>query len=1046
MINLTNDGDCRRIHEEKKKIQSMKTIQTILVAACLSLLFKPGLAQQTKYYEGVQQKIDVAKQLYQQKKFISAYREFEKIQKETESRSELFSEAEYFKAASALHAGYRSGDQLMDNFINKYPESPYINSAWFEIGKNQFEKRQYLRTIRSYNNVDRNELSEQDRIELSYQNGFANLMEDNIEAALSEFESVRRTNNLYSKPATYYWAHIQYLNENYEGALNGFRELNNDPSYSQVIPIYVSHIYYKQEKYSEVVNYTTSIINDVQEEHKTELSRIVGDSYFHLKEFDKAIPYLETYFAGGSPKTREENYILGYCYYRTGRFGDAAPLLEQASAGDENEMTQNALYHLADCYLKLDQKEKAKTAFSAASELDFNPQIKEDALFSYAKLTYELSYSPFNETIKAFDRYISEYPNSSRNAEAYRILVDVYMVTRNYRDAIASIEKINNKTPEVLKAYQRVTFYRGQELFSAGAFDEAIKYFDLSLDNGSYNRDLKSRAQYWKSEALYRLGDFNAAVLAFNRYQQNPASKGSQEALSADYSLGYAYLKTDDPEAAFRHFQKYIANNSNERSPKIADAFNRLGDYYFLKMNYDRAAENYRQAYNMKMYEADYALLQLAFCEGLQRKQQDKINKLQQLLADFPQSDYTDDALYELGRANERLGNNTQAVQQYQRLIATYPTSDFYRKALLQLGLINYNNGDYNKALEQYKEVAENFRGTPEAESALSGIKNCYVELNNVEAYFAYIRRLGGGVSVSAGEQDQLTYTAAERLYMAGNPEAEQQLKRYLNQFPDGAFKLNAHFYLAEMLFKEGETEQAKEHYTWVANQPNNLFSEQALSRASEMQYKDGNYTVALSMFDRLEKVANSKWNILKANTGQMRCHILAGNYQAAKTAAEKVKSQENANEQLKYEADYIVGKSNYELGNLSAATAPFKNVAANTQLEQGAEAKYLLAEIYYKNQQKVKSEQEIIDFVEKGTPYTYWLGKAFLLLASIYEDNNDQFQAKHTLKSLAENYNVENDGIKEEAEKRLQVIIDRETQQQQNAKDSSFQLEIKQN
>ena len=65
---------------------------------------------------------------------------------------------------------------------------------------------------------------------------------------------------------------------------------------------------------------------------------------------------------------------------------------------------------LADCFIKLDQKEKAKTAFSAASEFDFNPQIKEDALFSYAKLSYELSYSPFNETIKAFDKYISLYP------------------------------------------------------------------------------------------------------------------------------------------------------------------------------------------------------------------------------------------------------------------------------------------------------------------------------------------------------------------------------------------------------------------------------------------------------------------------------------------------------------------------------------------------------------------------------------------------------------------------------------------------------------
>jgi TolA-binding protein len=120
--------------------------------------------------------------------------------------------------------------------------------------------------------------------------------------------------------------------------------------------------------------------------------------------------------------------------------------------------------------------------------------------------------------------------------------------------------------------------------------------------------------------------------------------------------------------------------------------------------------------------------------------------------------------------------------------------------------------------------------------------------------------------------------------------------------------------------------------------------------------------------------------------------------------------------------------------------------VAKDTKLEQGAEAKYLLAEIYYRDNNRAKAEDEIVDFIDKGTPYTYWLGKSFLLLASIYEDGGDQFQAKHTLKSLAENYNDDNDGIKAEAQQRLDVILAKETQQQQNAVDSSFQMEIKQN
>ncbi|MBK6283241.1 MAG: hypothetical protein IPF54_11845 [Draconibacterium sp.] len=90
------------------------------------------------------------------------------------------------------------------------------------------------------------------------------------------------------------------------------------------------------------------------------------------------------------------------------------------------------------------------------------------------------------------------------------------------------------------------------------------------------------------------------------------------------------------------------------------------------------------------------------------------------------------------------------------------------------------------------------------------------------------------------------------------------------------------------------------------------------------------------------------------------------------------------------------------------------------------------------------KSEDEITDFISKNTPYQYWLGKSFLLMSDIYLSQNDQFQAKHTLKSLYENYNDDNDGIKAEATKKLLVIENEEKSEQQKAIDSSFQMKIK--
>lgn len=1024
----------------------MKTIRTIFILFIFVLFSTHSLiAQKTAYFEDVAEEVQLARELFRLGKYNAAFYAFEKVQLKVESRSELFNEAGYYKALSALKAGHASGHRLVEQFIEDYPDSPYLNHAMYYLGDYQFEKRLYPAVIRIYSKVDQKRLTENDRLKLKYQNGYSQLMVNNTEEALSEFYDIKDRNNLYSRPATYYWAHIMYLQENYQSALDGFRKLETDPAYSRVIPLYVSHIFYKQERYSDVVEYTETVIDEVEEEHKTELSKILGDSYFHIRKYNQAIPYLEKYYNTPGPKTREDSYLLGYSYYHVGQNEKAVPLLEKASGG-KDEMAQNAYYHLADSYIKLNDKEKARVAFGAASEYDFNARIKEDALFNYAKLTYELSYSPFNETIKAFDRYISLYPNSERNAEAYRYLTDVFMVTRNYRDAIQSIEKIDVKSSDILRAYQRVTFYRGLELFNNLSYQQAIEHFNLSLQHGSHNRELNARALFWKAEALYRTGDYKSAAEAYSQFLRTAGAFSLPEYKDAEYNLAYAWFKLEEYNQAAAHFRNYINSMKGGQSDQLADAYNRLGDYYFFISEYGLARQNYQSAYDMRLFDADYSLYRIAFCQGLQHDQKGKINSLQMFQNHFPDSEYMDDALYELGRAYERLGSYTEAARNYKIITERHTQSTYFPRALLQMGLIQFNSGDFGQALTYYKQVAEDFPGTPEAQAAMLGIKNSYVEMNNVDGYFSYVRNLGGGTNLTTSEQDSLTYMAAERLYMAGDIKATGQLQRYIDQFPNGSFFTNANFYLAELLYKEGDFSKANDHYSFVARQPGNVFTEQALSRASELTFNAGKPTEALEFFIRLESVAGSKWNLLKAYTGQMRCFFQLKQYPEAITAAGKVKKSEVANEAWMREADFVTGKSLYAGGELSAALDALKEVAVDTKLEHGAEAKFLLADIHYKQNQIKQAEDEIMDFIAKGTPFQFWLGKAFLLLADIYQDKGDSFQSKHTLRSVVENYGTDNDGIRDEALRKLAAIEKGEEANQQNAKDSSFQLQIHNN
>lgn len=1010
----------------------MKSNRFIFILLWVVLLPTLLNAQQTVYYQSISQDIQKAKELYLARNYISAIQQFDQIAAQVDANSEIKAEAMYYKALCGLKLDNGNAEVQINEFMNQFPESSFRNKALFELAVYQFDKKKYSPVLKTLEGFDKSKLSTDELVHFYYLRGYSNFELEKMDAAEADFKQIKGGNSLYAAPAQYYYGHIHYLKDDFETALDEFTKLKTNPVFEKVIPFYISQIYYKQGKFKDVVAYTAPLINKVSSDQQSELSRILGDSYFHLGQFKEAIQFLEFYLSDKNNRGRQENYMLGYCYYLNGEEAKAIKPLEIASKG-KDELAQNAYYHLADCYVETNDKNKARQAFEAASEFDFDAKIKEDALFNYAKITYELSYSPFNETIKAFDKYISLYPNAERNDVAYDYLVKVYMSTSNYRDAMASIENIKVKSPSVKKAYQRVAYYRALESFNNLDYTGAIESFDKSLEAGDADKSYRPLSLYWRAEAWYRLHDFNKAVAGYNTFMKTAGASSLPEHTLAQYNLAYAYFQLKDYSNAADYFRKYLNMGADSRSEKVADAYNRLGDCSYLGRDYATAIQNYDKSVRLNLYDTDYALFQKAFCFGLQRDNQQKITTLQSLIQTFPKSAYQDDALYELGRTFERTNQPQVSIGYYKDLISKYPQSSYLNKTLVQLGLAYYNINDYKTSISYYKQVVDRSPNSPETQAALMGIKNDYVEMNDVDAYFAYTGKLGSTVQVSVNEQDSLTYRAAEKLYMGGDPKAQQQLERYLNQFPNGSFALNSHFYLAELLYNDGEVAKALTNYVYVISQPDNFFTEIALSKAGGLYYNAENYQQALASFERASRISGSGNNSLNASTGIMRSQYKLGNYQACIDAAQLVLASEKVSDILKRETNYLLASSYYKTGNKDKAFPILSKLSTDTNSAEGAESKFLVADILYERQRLKEAEAEIMDFIDKNSPHQFWLAKSFLLLSDIYLKKGDEFQAKHTLKSIQENYPEQNDGIMDSTRQKLQLIEANEASQTKN-------------
>ncbi|HLN55352.1 MAG TPA: tetratricopeptide repeat protein [Bacteroidales bacterium] len=965
-----------------------------------------------------------AMELFNKEKYPAAIRLFDSYLKDDRNTDRLVrAEAEYFAALSAVRVFNADAEYRMLTYIFNHPESPRLNIAKLELADYFYQNKNYRRAAIYYQQTNRQELEGEKLAEYFFRYGYSLYSTGDNEKALLMFSEIKDIDTEYTSPALYYFSHIAYEQKMYETALDGFMKLKEDETFGRVVPFYIVQILYIKKDYDAILEMAPSLLNSAGKERAVELYRFIGDAYYNKGQYAEALPYLEKYAAGAKASEREDKFQLGYCYYKTGDLDKAIKVLQDINArGDA--LSQNIWNILGDSYMKKGDKQRARFAFGEASKLDFDKIIKEESLFNYAKLTYETSNSPFGEAIGSFQEYIDQFPGSPRIQEAYDYLVGTYTQLKNYRAALASLDKIAKKDARLEAAYQRVAFFRGLELFKNNQFGEAVDMFDKSLTYKNYNRNLMSRAVYWRAESFYRLGQYENAIKDYEFFTGLPGAGLLPESTLVRYNLGSAYFNIQDYTNALSNLRAFDENATKVSPEVLADAKNRIADCYYISTDYKTAISYYEKVIDYGFKDADYAMFQKGFSLGLMNDQKGKVSTLSSLAQKYPSSSLVPNAIFERGRAYVVLEDFKRGESDFNTVISSYPNSPYVPRAIVQLGLLYYNLGENEKAVAQYKKVIENYRSTPEARYAMTGLRNAYVDMNDVNAYFAYVKTLDGYGDINTAAKDSMLYTSGENLYMTGKYDrAKEAFTSYLAEFPNGVFRQNAQFYLAESLRAGGNGDEALKLYTEVLAQPNNEFTEQTLIAAAGMLFEREEYEKAFEYYERLETAATKDENRLAALRGQLRSASEAGDAKKTIAAAAKISAASGVPDELQREATFLNARANYSLSNFDEALKDFRKVATEVTSEKGAESKYMVAEILYRNGQAAESEKVVQEFINQNTPHQYWMARIFLLLSDLSLKKGDTLQARATLQSLKDYYSVDDDGIIDEVKGKLDSL-----------------------
>ena len=901
-------------------------------------------------------------------------------------------------------------------YLQAYPYTTFADEVNFMQAVLYTEKSSFKQSIKLFENIDRKALTRPHQLDYSFYRGYNFLMMEEYRTAAVYFHVLSKSENRYTVRAKYYYAYCMYMQGEYDKALPYFTELENDPTYSKTVPYYLTQIYYAKGEYEEAEQRALALLQaNPESSNNTELHRLLGEIYYYKDDYRQSVSHFAQYERGATANkvelVRTDMYMLGAANYELGAYNEAVRYLKKVKQQNDS-LSEASCLLLGHSYVALEQPEQAKLSYQAAAAYKLTPAVTEEAWYNYTLCTYQSS-SALGESVRAFNEFLTKFPNSKYENKVYQLLSDALMRSKNYAAAIETLDAIPNPSAKMLQTKQYLRYQLGADCFLQGKLQQSIDWTTEVINHASESDQYTAEAYYLRAEAAYRLRNYVACEADLNRFFSHPSAKRSENYTIAKYLKGYTAFSQGKYEAAREAFSSYI-DGALATEATYADALNRIGDCYFNAREFSRAISYYTQVSNINASGADYALFQKGYALGLQHKYADKITVLKELIRRYPRSDYADDGTYEIARAQLQQEDERGAILTYEQLLAVYPHSTLAKKASLERAMLYRNLGQNDQSIAAYRETIEKYPATDEAYAALDALQALYVELGRVDEYLEFTKTLARVNMNVSTQEDSLIYASAEIQYMqASYQKAAVALNNYITQFcAGGRYCTTARYYLADSYYRLGKTSEALAQYLVLAEMNANPYQEEAAIRVAEICYDKADYNCALEAFYRMHSLASSRENTTIARLGILRCTQALGRHQAAIDIADQILADLPVSDETKAEALYGRAKANVALGQWLKAQPDLAALATDVRTAQGAEAKYLLAQSYYELQLLDESEQEVMSFTRMNTQQQYWLARALILLSDINRERGELFQARQYLLVLQQNYTITGDDI----------------------------------
>tara|TARA_B100000683_G_scaffold60961_1_gene59225 strand:- start:6746 stop:9799 length:3054 start_codon:yes stop_codon:yes gene_type:complete len=909
--------------------------------------------------------------------------------------------------------------------LNKYKNSNYYQKSKLDLSYIYFAEKKYSNSVRLLADINQKELMTD---EYFFKYGYSLFYLEKYDDAKYNFLKVEK--GKYKALSQYFYAHICYVQKLYHKSLSSFQSLSDDKIFSRIVPYYVTQIYYYLQKYSEVVEYAVPLLENVLSSRESEINRIISDSYYHLSDYESAIIYFNRYLEITEEVSVVDYFQLGQISIYLKDYEKAIGYLEKVKNINDS-IYQYTSYYLGKSYLKTNKKNFAINAFKNASEINFDLEIKEESLYNYFKLSYELDlpYSNLNYVMDQLEKFnLSKYKQ-----EMKLLMINMFQSTNQYQQAFDFLKNSHLPKKKQRQTLQRLAYYIGIQHYNNANYSNALLKFEFARKYRE-NIEIDVMCLYWLADCYYQLNDYDRSIIHYKEFLETPSNSLIDKISIARYNLAYSYFKSKKYNKAINMFRKSI--NSELDLVRMRDAKLRLADSYYMMSEFENAANYYHKSrldilgLKESDFDMDYSAYQESKCYGLISDYDRQEKCLKGLILGSEESPYFERSLIDLATLYKNQNKNEEAIIYYDKVINLSKDDEVLSKSLLNKGLIYFNEENFESSILCLKEVIENYPRTVSFSNAKIGLKDAYLQMGSINEYLSYINKIPQ-LDISVSAKDSLSYKAAyNRFNKAEYYDSKIQFKSYLENFGESSiFYKQSLYYYGESCWKTKDTLLAIESFQLVVDLGVSVFYEPSLVKICRYFYNTKDVELSNKYYQLLDSTASSnglkRESIIRLMFGFERL-----NEKLAVSYANRVLKSGKLNDRLVARSKLIIARNDFNIGNFARSSNLCDEIVALTNNEDGSEAMYMKSYFSFLNDDYIKIEELVFQLAEEYSS-NHWIAKGFILLSDVYVKQKNYYQAKATLESIIENH----DGLElvNEAKFKWEQIVEKEQIKKKN-------------